>query len=91
MIKRIIFVVIILFFYLKTGFVLAEFDEHGTKRYPFIKQKLSFQYFFVNPLGGRDIEDLNEIELTQYQDFCRHMFSEKARNNENHVCHFNLK
>ena len=35
-----------------------------------------------------DIEDLNERELTQYQDFCRHMFSEKARSNENHVCHF---
>lgn len=86
--KIILAIILLLFLYLKTGFVVDEFDEHGMNRYPFIKQKLSFQYFFVNPIGGRDLEDLNEKELKQYQDFCRNIFSEKERNDENHVCHF---
>lgn len=86
--KLAFFLLFILFVYLKIGIVKGH-DEFGSYNQLFIKENISFQFIFYNPIGERDIEDLDSIQFEKYKQYCIAAYSPEERQNKKHVCYLN--
>lgn len=45
-------------------------EEFGVYYFPFEKKTFNLKFLYYNPIGERDISDLNYIELLDLKEFC---------------------